>query len=106
MPMPIDLQVMFTKAQEHNQNLGRTSSVQQAFQSMMQEKALQESREAPEKVNKTDQYEGDFTKVQTGSGNTGGGQGGRSGEETEQKPGEHKPALKEEGTGLIIDILD
>lgn len=111
MPLPIDIQVMMTKATEHSENLSKVSTAAQMVQAEEVKKIEKESREIDEKVIKMDQYEGSFTRVQKDGRQPGQNPNGQEEEEKhepegkESFPGYH-PAPREEGTGNQVDIID
>lgn len=102
---PLDLQVLFTKASEYASSLGKQSSVHDAEDFVANDKQTRKSQEAPEEINKTDAYDEEFTNIdKNNKGNPYFGSSEKK--EGEDKPEEHKRGLTEEGTGLIVDIID
>lgn len=107
--LPIDLQVLFSKSTEHQENVARHSNAVQTGQLTSIEKVHKESIQTNERVQSTEQYAQDFTKVhpdrkggaqfQTSS------QRKNEGKKEEQKE-TYRPAAKEEGKGIIIDIVE
>ncbi len=105
--LPIDLQVLFSKSTEHSENIARHSNAAQMGQMSNFEKVRKESIEINEKIKETDQYAEDFTKIQAdGEGNQEQLESHARKREREEKPLEYKPALKEEGKGNIIDVVE
>ena len=102
---PLDLQVLFSKASDYAASLGKQSSVHDAEDYQANKLQTKNSRNAPEVVNKSDAYDESFTQVSKDSKNPQGNQK-RQFNKKEQESNKHKKAMKEEGTGLIIDILD
>ncbi|MGC8764878.1 MAG: hypothetical protein ACP5QT_03235 [Brevinematia bacterium] len=105
--LPIDLQVLFSKSTEHSENIARHSNAAQLGQLNSFEKIHKESVQINERIKETDEYAQDFTKVNpdaekkpeqyTSSS---------SGKEKKEDGKEYKPALKEDGKGNIIDIVE
>lgn len=105
--LPIDLQVLFSKSTEHSENIARHSNAAQMGQMTNFEKVRKESIEVNEKIKETDEYAEDFTKVDPdGKGYQEQFESHARKKEQEEKPHEYKPALKEEGKGNIIDIVE
>ncbi len=106
--LPIDLQVLFSKSIEHSENIARHSNAAQMGQMSNFEKVRKESVEVNEKVKETDQYAEDFTKVDAeGKNYEEQKEAKREKREREETlPHEYKPALKEEGKGNIIDVIE
>lgn len=107
--LPLDLQVLFTKAVEHSENIARNSNRVQNVAMEGYEKIHKQSTEVTERVSNKDEVAEDFTKVSEE-----GGQGAGAGLEQHKKgaseqsaePKEYKRAPKEDGTGRIIDIVE
>ncbi|MCX7820305.1 MAG: hypothetical protein N2258_01350 [Brevinematales bacterium] len=105
--LPIDLQVLFSKSTEHSENIARHSNAAQMGQMTNFEKVRKESVEINEKIKETDEYAEDFTKIQPdGEGYKEQAESHSQKREKEEKPHEYKPALKEEGKGTIIDVVE
>ena len=106
--LPIDLQVLFSKSTEHSENVARHSSAAQLGQMSNFEKIHKESIHAKERIKETDEYAQDFTKVHPDSEKKHNEYASsKQHEKREEKEEEsYKPALKEEGKGNIIDIIE
>lgn len=107
--LPIDLQVLFTKANEHSENIARSSNATQSGQIAGNEKLHRESLETNEKVKTLDEYAEDFTKVSAESHQKKDQERGKKKKKEMPEPDpieNFKRAPKEEGTGTIIDIVD
>lgn len=105
--LPIDLQVLFSKSTEHSENIARHSNAAQMGQMTNFEKVRKESIEVNEKIKETDQYAEDFTKVDPdGESYQEQAESHERKKEQEEKNNEYKPAIKEEGKGTIIDIIE
>ena len=107
--LPIDLQVLFSKSTEHQENVARHSNTVQTGQFTNIEKVHRESIQTNERVQSAEQYAQDFTKVHTDR--KGGSQSQANPQKkNKEKEQEHKetyrPAAKEEGKGIIIDIIE
>lgn len=105
--LPIDLQVLFSKSTEHSENIARHSNAAQLGQINNFEKVHKESIQTNERIKEADEYAQDFTKVNPDAENPEqqfASTSGRKGKKEEEK--EYKPALKEEGKGNIIDIIE
>lgn len=106
--MPLDLQVLFTKASDVSENIAKNASKTQNLLAEGYEKVRKESKETDEKVTTLDQYAEDFTKVNE----EGGGQqyqpeqNKKKNQEGSAETQEFKRAPKEDGTGRIIDIVE
>lgn len=105
--LPLDLQVLLTKATDVNETIAKNNSRAQNLQTEGYEKVHKESKETNSKVASLDQYAEDFSKVNE----EGGGQQSlpehnkKKSEETAESK-EYKRAPKEDGTGGIIDIVE
>jgi hypothetical protein len=105
--LPIDLQVLFSKVPEHSENIARSTNAALTGQLMNNEKNRLDSNEVDAKVQNLEQYSGEFSKINPDSrdGKKGSGRKGK-GKKGEQVKEPYKPAVKEEGKGNIIDIID
>ncbi len=102
---PLDLQVLFSKASEYSASLGKQSSVHDAEDFVANDLQTRQSKETTEEVNKADAYDEEFTNInEQTKGNS--SEEESDSEKREAKPEENHNGLKEEGTGLIIDIID
>ncbi len=107
--LPVDLQVLFSKASEHSENIARQSNTSQAVFVDGYEKIHQQSNQANETVKNLEQYDQDFTKINPESKKRRGGENGRkkkASPDQQAEAQEYKRAPTEEGTGRIIDIID
>jgi uncharacterized coiled-coil DUF342 family protein len=106
--LPVDLQVLFSKASEHSENIARQSNSNHIISVEGYEKIHKQSKETDEKVSNLDEYSQDFTKINP--------EGKRKEEqarkrkkklkENEEDTEDNKRAPMEEGKGGIIDIID
>ncbi len=105
--LPIDLQVLFSKSTEHSENIARHSNAAQLGQLNNFEKVHKESIQTNERIKETNEYAQDFTKVNPDAERKSEEYKGSSlKKEHEEKEKEYKPALKEEGKGNIIDVVE
>ncbi len=107
--LPIDLQVLFSKASDLSENIARQSNLTQAGLADGYEKIHKQSQDTNEKVNNLEEYSQDFTKINPETGKRSGGQKMRKKKAAQVKPPEvqeYKRAVTEEGTGKYIDIID
>jgi len=107
---PIDLQVLFSKAADLSENIARSSNATQTGQVASYEKIHRESNDINRMVNNVEQYSQEFSKINPEGSNKEKQNMPREKNKksalTTPKMEENKKALKEEGTGNIIDILD
>lgn len=106
--LPIDLQVLFSKSTEHQENIARHTNAAQMGQLNNFEKVHKESVQINEKVKGMEEYAEDFTKVHPDKkreASTSMEEERKKREKSEEKE-EYKPTLKEEGKGTIIDITE
>jgi|GEM_PF-1353514 hypothetical protein len=108
--LPIDLQVLFSKVPEHSENIARSTNAALTGQLMNNEKNRLDSNEVDAKVQNLEQYSGEFSKINPDS-REGKNRKGQARKDAKGKKGEpekepYKPAVKEEGKGNIIDIID
>jgi uncharacterized membrane protein YukC len=111
MPLPIDLQVLFTKANEHSENIARNINAVEHIRMTGVEKIHQQSVNADTQVEKTEKYSREFTKVNPdlqGSGHQNQKEENpeKEKDEASSEPADHRSHLKEDGTGSIIDVVD
>lgn len=107
--LPIDLQVLFSKASEHSENIARHSNAAQSGYIKDYEKIHRESQEVNNKVNNMEEYAQDFTRINPESRQKKGQQKALKKKEMNKEikeTKEYKRAPIEEGTGKIIDIID
>jgi hypothetical protein len=105
--LPVDLQVLFTKASDVSENIAKNANRAQNLLAEGYEKVHKESKETNEKVAKLDQYAEDFTKVnEEGGGQQSLPEQHKKKEQETAESKEYKRAPKEDGTGRIIDIID
>ena len=106
--LPLDLQVLFTKATEHSENIAKNANKAQNIVAEGYEKVHKQSQENNEKVTTLDQDAEDCTKVNEEGGGQQQPQEHNKKKESETGPEsqEYKRAPKEDGTGRIIDIVE
>lgn len=105
--LPLDLQVLFTKASDVSENIAKNANKAQNLLAEAYEKVRKESKETDEKVTSVDQYAEDFTKVnEEGGGQQQQPEQNRKKNPETAEPQEFKRAPKEDGTGRIIDIVE
>lgn len=105
--LPLDLQVLFTKASDVSENIAKNASKTQNLLAEGYEKVRKESKETDEKVTTLDQYAEDFTKVnEEGGGQQQPQEHNKKKESESSESQEYKRAPKEDGTGRIIDIVE
>ena len=105
--LPIDLQVLFSKSSEHSENIARHSNAAQLGQLNNFEKVHKESIKTNERIKEANEYAQDFTKVNPDTEKKAEEYPSSSSrKEKGEKETEYKPALKEEGKGNIIDVIE
>ena len=108
--LPIDLQILVTKANERSENVAKQSQFDQNVIQQGVEKAHQASLEADTKVKAMDEYSEDNTKINQDQQKKEKQQSKKRTEKDKsvlpQTVENYKPAELEEGTGTIIDIID
>jgi hypothetical protein len=107
---PLDLQVLFSKAIDHQTNIQKLSALNENVEHALNTNSTQHSKDAPDVVRNTEDYAEEFTTVDKDGTNNAqqqaaGHQKNDSGENDGQNPDSHV-GLIDELAGHHVDIID